>query len=354
MSKTINKSARLCQRGVDGSQGCGHEKGWLIDGRCGRPVGQLSNLCAHECDFTEPVEPPVELMTGVAYDGAWQPIDGPQPVRSERHAFQSTIIPSDKCAVTVGKDEHDFPILCGQPATAQVHALLDVECQFCEFKGSFAEGRKHRRTTQHLLRTWQGQPRVPAARKGFLCDRCGEYIARPRATEVDTCIPCREEIDAAMRPATEPVSQPPGELLPCPFCRNTSPRNGMMKTGLKVKRDPVAYLEPSTWIVLCLDCGAIGANHNSEQEAIEAWNTRTTYTPASEAAPDEDGLPAIGGRALTEWTVAEFERNCRILIRDEQEKPNCDTHLIAVLCNAVRVAREQTDLATSKLPRFGQ
>lgn len=29
----------------------------------------------------------------------------------------------------------------------------DVECQFCDFKGSFAQGRQHRKETRHLLRT---------------------------------------------------------------------------------------------------------------------------------------------------------------------------------------------------------
>lgn len=59
---------------------------------------------------------------------------------------------------------------------------------------------------------------------------------------------------------------------------------------------------------------------------------------------EKSDLPSVGGRRLTECTVADFERRCRILIRDEQEKPNCDTQLIGVLCNAVRLAREQTDL----------
>lgn len=31
--------------------------------------------------------------------------------------------------------------------------VTDVECQFCEFTGSFRDGAEHRRATQHLLRT---------------------------------------------------------------------------------------------------------------------------------------------------------------------------------------------------------
>ena len=71
------------------------------------------------------------------------------------------------------------------------------------------------------------------------------------------------------------------KLNNCPFCANQSPRNDMVRTGLKVKQDTLAYLSPSNWIVLCLDCGASGANHSSADEAIAAWNTRTP-SPAAE------------------------------------------------------------------------
>lgn len=84
------------------------------------------------------------------------------------------------------------------------------------------------------------------------------------------------------------------------------------------------------------------------REVFEHFKTRATTSPPTAPASDDD-LPAVGGRKLTEWTVADFERNCRIQIRDEQEKPDCDNRLIAVLCNAVRLAREQTDLMTNQL-----
>lgn len=85
------------------------------------------------------------------------------------------------------------------------------------------------------------------------------------------------------------------KLKPCPFCNNVTPRNAMQRTGLKVKRDPVAYLEPHCWIVLCLDCGACGPNRKSEDAAIEAWNTRTD--PAHDALVEaaQDALEDITG-----------------------------------------------------------
>jgi hypothetical protein len=73
------------------------------------------------------------------------------------------------------------------------------------------------------------------------------------------------------------------ELKPCDFCANLNPHEGMKRTGLKVKQDTVAYLKPSDWIVLCLDCGACGPNKDSEADAIEAWNTRAAATPTEQA-----------------------------------------------------------------------
>jgi hypothetical protein len=59
---------------------------------------------------------------------------------------------------------------------------------------------------------------------------------------------------------------------------------------------------------------------------------------SQEAAPR---LPAVGGDRL-ERTLADFERACLVCLDDEQRRPNPDNALIAVLCDAVRLAREQT------------
>lgn len=50
-------------------------------------------------------------------------------------------------------------------------------------------------------------------------------------------------------------------------------------------------------------------------------------------------LPAVGGGRLP-TSLAEFERRCRVLLRDEQAKPNPDNALVDALCNGVRLARE--------------
>jgi hypothetical protein len=50
-------------------------------------------------------------------------------------------------------------------------------------------------------------------------------------------------------------------------------------------------------------------------------------------------LPAVAG-ALLSSSLAEFERRCRTLLADEQQKPNPDNTLVDTLCNAVRLGRE--------------
>lgn len=52
-----------------------------------------------------------------------------------------------------------------------------------------------------------------------------------------------------------------------------------------------------------------------------------------------DGLPEIGGDALP-ITIEAHVRSCRVLLDEEQRRPNPDNALIATLCNSVRLARE--------------
>ena len=49
-------------------------------------------------------------------------------------------------------------------------------------------------------------------------------------------------------------------------------------------------------------------------------------------------LPRVAGRM--ECSNADFEYRCLICIADEQDKPLPDNALIAVLCDAVRLARK--------------
>lgn len=126
--------------------------------------------------------------------------------------------------------------------------------------------------------------------------------------------------------------------LYCAACSKTLGNNND-----PIKDGPHAGARPSDLTTYCEQTGRM------EMVMARYYFADDPVTPPSEGDASDDRLPSVGGRALTEWTVADFERNCRILIRDEQEKPNCDTRLIAVLCNAVRLAREQTDMARSAI-----
>lgn len=63
---------------------------------------------------------------------------------------------------------------------------------------------------------------------------------------------------------------------------------------------------------------------------------------------DDTGLPQVGG-SIMEWSLEDFAHKCRFYLGEEQEKPSPDNGLVAVLCNAVRLAREQVKMAKSNL-----
>ena len=54
-------------------------------------------------------------------------------------------------------------------------------------------------------------------------------------------------------------------------------------------------------------------------------------------------LPEIGGRRL-DVSLTEFEHSCLVRIGEMLEDPNLDTGLISLLSNAVRLARECSDI----------
>ena len=45
-------------------------------------------------------------------------------------------------------------------------------------------------------------------------------------------------------------------------------------------------------------------------------------------------------------SIADFQRSCEVHIAEEQRKPNPDTVLIALLCDAIRCSRELSAYAT--------
>lgn len=62
------------------------------------------------------------------------------------------------------------------------------------------------------------------------------------------------------------------------------------------------------------------------------------------AAHEPRTLPEVAGDSLP-TTLAQFEQRCKVLLADEQEKPSPDNALIGLLCDAVRLARENERMA---------
>mgnify|MGYP001587403622 CR=1 FL=1 len=56
----------------------------------------------------------------------------------------------------------------------------------------------------------------------------------------------------------------------------------------------------------------------------------------------------VGGRVMCR-TLAEFFQAARVLLEEEQLVPSPNNHLIAFICDAVRLARENIDLAIKPL-----
>ena len=55
-----------------------------------------------------------------------------------------------------------------------------------------------------------------------------------------------------------------------------------------------------------------------------------------------DQLPKVSGRRMTK-SIAELERQCLVLLKDEQEKILPDNQIIDALCECVRMGREYCD-----------
>ena len=55
-----------------------------------------------------------------------------------------------------------------------------------------------------------------------------------------------------------------------------------------------------------------------------------------------DGLEHLVCGVYMERSVADFARACGVYIEEEQRKLASDTHLIALLCDAIRLTREIT------------
>lgn len=90
------------------------------------------------------------------------------------------------------------------------------------------------------------------------------------------------------------------------------------------------------------------AEHIGDAEYHDLWvakydNVLNLLAARAPAAAD------VAGRRC-EWSLAELEHRCRVLIGEEQGKPLPDNALIAVLCNTVRFIREYIDDWAARAP----
>lgn len=75
------------------------------------------------------------------------------------------------------------------------------------------------------------------------------------------------------------------------------------------------------------------------QPHFDARRLSSSSLPARSGARETE-LPAVAGRF--DRTLADFERSCLVHLDEEQRRANPDNALIAVLCDAVKLAREST------------
>lgn len=100
----------------------------------------------------------------------------------------------------------------------------------------------------------------------------------------------------------------------------------------------------------CRECGEVewhGELCPHHPERFECYPVLDSERACATSEPvvmesGRDSLPAVAGRQCL-WSLREFAHHCRVSLRNEQEKPLPNNALIAVLCNAVRLAREHAD-----------
>ena len=113
------------------------------------------------------------------------------------------------------------------------------------------------------------------------------------------------------------------ELKACPFCEKAPAdfTNGRYE-GPRVKSGPLSdfgYMGNRTaWVVLCHGCCTVGP-HNSEADAIAAWNRRAggqwNYGPPPDAM--DDYYLAVQGGGVTQVVICEYRPGYRSWMLDE-------------------------------------
>jgi wobble nucleotide-excising tRNase len=63
------------------------------------------------------------------------------------------------------------------------------------------------------------------------------------------------------------------QMLPCPFCGNTNKEEFAVGLSLRTTFDDEGRMFPHKVFNACCSCGAKGPNTDSEEEAVEKWNT---------------------------------------------------------------------------------
>ena len=143
-------------------------------------------------------------------------------------------------------------------------------------------------STSVVMMSLRPEPQAQTQRR--LCSKCGEDLG---FSESDPCSKC--EVDAQPQEA---------ELKPCPFCphgygfiRNESGRyNGVVWIECDWPSHAVRLVGAKDAVP---PCGARTAEYQTEQEAINAWNTRAGLPRATvDAKWDKSGLKEACQRAL--------------------------------------------------------
>lgn len=127
---------------------------------------------------------------------------------------------------------------------------------------------------------------------------------------------------------------PSKELLPCPFCG--SPARG--PHFHEHDRTPGGY-----WWIECAGLGECCTVEmtESKEAAIARWNQR--HTPEPGVHP----ISEVAGDTLP-TSLWDFENRCKVWLDSEQAKPSPCNALINLICDAVRLARENERMTKAR------
>lgn len=95
-----------------------------------------------------------------------------------------------------------------------------------------------------------------------------------------------------------------------------------------------------------LEAGYAQALHrDGDEEVIDMHGIAVQAIPRKEMAPEGSVVAGI----YMDRTLNDFVRGCETYILEESRKLAPDTHLLSLLCDAVRLTREMEQLATGPI-----